>query len=53
MHVKPGETVAAGAPLLTLYTDTPDTFDVALADLDGAWTIATDPRNGSWARSTR
>jgi thymidine phosphorylase len=36
MHVKPGEPVRAGQPVLTLHTDTPQRFDRALAALDGA-----------------
>ncbi|MBK6871801.1 MAG: thymidine phosphorylase [Kineosporiaceae bacterium] len=40
LHAKPGASVRAGQPLLTLHTDTPHTFEAALADLDGAWTIA-------------
>ncbi|MFN8079679.1 MAG: thymidine phosphorylase [Kineosporiaceae bacterium] len=40
LHAKPGAAVRAGQPLLTLHTDTPHTFETALADLDGAWVIA-------------
>ena len=40
MHAKPGATVRAGEPLLTLHTDTPDRFDRALEALAGAFTIA-------------
>ncbi len=40
LHAKPGEAVTAGAPLLTLHTDTPDRFDRAVGALDGAWSIA-------------
>ncbi|MDO5673076.1 MAG: thymidine phosphorylase [Actinomycetaceae bacterium] len=39
LHVKPGEAVAEGDPLMTLYTDTPERFDAALAALEGAWTL--------------
>lgn len=39
LHAKPGDTVTAGQPLLTLMTDTPDRFERALATLDGAWTV--------------
>jgi thymidine phosphorylase len=42
MHAKPGDAVTAGAPLLTLHTDTPERFASALEDLDGAYTIASD-----------
>ncbi|MEV8156253.1 thymidine phosphorylase, partial [Streptomyces fradiae] len=40
LHAKPGDTVTAGAPLLTLHTDTPEKFDYALRSLEGAWDIA-------------
>ena len=40
MHAKPGDTVVAGAPLLTLHTDTPERFEAALEDLTGAYAIA-------------
>ncbi|MER5785589.1 thymidine phosphorylase [Streptomyces mobaraensis] len=40
MHAKPGDTVTAGQPLLTLHTDTPEKFDYALAALDGGIEIA-------------
>ena len=44
LHAKPGDTVVAGAPLLTLHTDTPDRFEAALDDLSGAFSIgANDP----------
>ncbi|AQX16304.1 thymidine phosphorylase [Tessaracoccus lapidicaptus] len=36
MHAKPGDRVAAGQPLFTLHTATPERFDRALAALDGA-----------------
>ena len=36
IHRRPGEPVAAGEPLFTLYTDTPERFAGALAELDGA-----------------
>ncbi|MDY6869899.1 MAG: thymidine phosphorylase [Actinomycetota bacterium] len=39
MHRRPGEPVSAGEPLFTLYTDTPDRIEPALAELDGAWTV--------------
>ena len=38
-HVKPGEAVVSGAPLLELHTDTPDAVEGALAALDGAYEI--------------
>jgi len=40
MHAKPGDVVAAGQPLLTLLTDTPEKFDRALEALAGAWEIS-------------
>ncbi|MFF8842578.1 thymidine phosphorylase [Streptomyces sp. NPDC015127] len=40
MHAKPGDTVTAGEPLLTLHTDTPEKFDYALGALEGAYDIA-------------
>jgi thymidine phosphorylase len=33
LHAKPGATVTAGQPLLTLHTDTPERFDYALEAL--------------------
>ncbi|MEE2853595.1 MAG: thymidine phosphorylase [Actinomycetota bacterium] len=42
IHRRPGEPVTAGEPLFTLYTDTPERFDAALAELDGRWSIAGD-----------
>ena len=39
IHRRPGEPVAAGEPLFTLYTDTPERFAPALAELDGAWSV--------------
>ncbi|MGB3483177.1 MAG: thymidine phosphorylase [Mycobacterium sp.] len=43
LHRKPGEAVAAGDVLFTLFTDTPDRFGPALAELDGAWQVAAEP----------
>lgn len=43
MHRRPGDPVAAGEPLFTLYTDTPERFDAALAELSGGWTVAAAP----------
>lgn len=42
LHAKPGDSVKAGQPLLTLHTDTPERFDRAVASLEGAWTIGED-----------
>lgn len=39
IHRRPGEPVAAGAPLFTLYTDTPQRFGAALAELDGGFGV--------------
>jgi len=39
MHRRPGEPVAAGEPLFTLYTDEPDRFGGAMAELDGGWSV--------------
>ncbi len=40
MHAKPGDSIAAGQPLLTLHTDTPETFEPALEILARGFTIA-------------
>ncbi|MER7959444.1 MULTISPECIES: thymidine phosphorylase [unclassified Streptomyces] len=42
LHAKPGDTVTAGQPLLTLHTDTPEKFDYALKSLDAAWDISAE-----------
>ncbi len=39
IHRRPGEPVTAGEPLFTLYTDTPERFAAALAELDGGWSV--------------
>jgi len=39
IHRRPGEPVAAGEALFTLYTDTPEQFTGAMSELDGAWTV--------------
>jgi len=39
LHRRPGEPVAAGETLFTLYTDTPDRLPAALGELDGAWSV--------------
>ena len=39
IHRRPGEPVAAGEPLFTLFTDTPDRMSAAMAELDGGWNI--------------
>ncbi|MFE2232857.1 thymidine phosphorylase [Streptomyces sp. NPDC059442] len=40
LHAKPGDTVTAGQPLLTMHTDTPEKFDYALKSLEGAWDVS-------------
>ncbi|MFI7384501.1 thymidine phosphorylase [Streptomyces sp. NPDC049813] len=40
LHAKPGDTVTAGQPLLTLHTDTPERFAYALESVEGAYDIA-------------
>jgi thymidine phosphorylase len=42
IHRRPGEPVAAGEPLFTLYTDTPERFEAAMAELDGGWSVGED-----------
>jgi thymidine phosphorylase len=42
IHRRPGEPVAAGETLFTLYTDTPERFEAAMAELDGSWSIGDD-----------
>jgi len=39
IHRRPGEPVAAGDTLFTLYTDTPERLTPARAELDGGWII--------------
>jgi thymidine phosphorylase len=41
-HAKPGDTIRAGDPLLTLHTDDPARFERVLAALDDGYVIATD-----------
>ncbi|MBF4993097.1 thymidine phosphorylase [Arthrobacter gandavensis] len=40
LHAKPGDTVQAGQPLMTLLTDTPEKFERAKEALEGAAVIA-------------
>ncbi|MEV6208304.1 thymidine phosphorylase [Kitasatospora sp. NPDC051914] len=40
MHAKPGDTVVAGQPLLTLHTDTPERFDYAIEALKDGVAVA-------------
>ena len=46
LHAKPGDTVVAGTPLLTLHTDTPERFEAALEALQGAYTIQSNNSPG-------
>ncbi|TDZ75578.1 thymidine phosphorylase [Mycobacteroides salmoniphilum] len=43
IHRRPGETVVAGEPLFTLYTDTPERLPAALDALNGGWGIGAAP----------
>jgi thymidine phosphorylase len=43
IHRRPGELVAAGEALFTLYTDTPERFGVAMEELDGGWSVGDTP----------
>jgi thymidine phosphorylase len=40
IHRRPGSPVAAGDTLFTLYTNTPERFPSALAELDAAYTVS-------------
>jgi thymidine phosphorylase len=40
LHAKPGDTVTAGGPLMTLHTDTPEKFAYAREALEGAYEVA-------------
>ncbi|PJE09033.1 thymidine phosphorylase [Mycobacterium sp.] len=43
IHRRPGEPVAAGEALFTLYTETPERLAPALAELDDAFTVVDNP----------
>ncbi len=43
IHRCAGEPVAAGEPLFTLYTDSPERFESAMAELAVGWSIADKP----------
>ncbi|OBK55619.1 thymidine phosphorylase [Mycobacterium kubicae] len=43
IHRRPGDPVVAGEPLFNLYTDTPERFAAAMAELDGAWSVGHTP----------
>jgi thymidine phosphorylase len=40
IHRRPGSPVAVGEPLFTLYTDTPERFSSAMAELDAGFSVA-------------
>jgi len=46
IHAKPGDVVAAGAPLYTLHTDTPAAFTRAQESLTNSVTIGDLPKDG-------
>ncbi len=39
IHRRPGESVSTGEVLFTLYTETPERFAAATAELDGGWSV--------------
>jgi thymidine phosphorylase len=43
IHRRPGEPVAAGEPLFTLYTDTAERLGAAMTELDGGWSVDDTP----------
>jgi thymidine phosphorylase len=43
IHRRPGEPVAAGESLFTLYTDTAERLGAAMAELDGGWSVGDTP----------
>jgi thymidine phosphorylase len=43
IHRRPGEPVVAGEPLFTLYTDAPERFAAAMAELDGGFSVGDTP----------
>ncbi|RRQ25414.1 thymidine phosphorylase [Rhodococcus sp. Eu-32] len=47
LHAKPGDRVAVGQPVATLYTDTPEKFDYATEAISDAWTIGDSPFEAS------
>ena len=46
IHRRTGSPVAAGEPLFTLYTDTPQRFAQAMAELDAGFTVTDTPPVG-------
>jgi thymidine phosphorylase len=45
-HARPGDSVTAGEPLLTLHTDEPDRFERALESLEGGYDV--DPAGSAY-----
>jgi thymidine phosphorylase len=43
IHRRPGSPVVAGEPLFTLYTDTPQRFAPAMAELDAGFAVTDTP----------
>jgi thymidine phosphorylase len=43
IHRRRGDAVVAGEPLFTMYTDTPERFGSAVAELDGGWSVTDTP----------
>lgn len=43
IHRRPGDPVSPGDPVFTLYTDTPERFEPAMAELQGGWSIGDIP----------
>ena len=50
IHRRPGDPVAAGEPVFTLYTETPDRIPGALAALSGGWVVTAPARPPSALR---
>jgi thymidine phosphorylase len=46
IHRRPGSPVAAGDSLFTLYTDTPERFPSALAELEAGYEVSDSPPTG-------
>jgi thymidine phosphorylase len=46
IHRRTGNPVTAGESLFTLYTDTPERFPSAMAELDGGFTVTDAPPDG-------
>ena len=39
IHRRPGAPVAPGEALFTLHTETPERFEAAMGEMDGAWSV--------------